>query len=184
MKTLKMFVAALAVVALSSCGGGSKEVVSGAGEQRITIPCSGPSFQDNDEYVRVSTFGESSIYNTAQSMALTQAQAMMAQKIEALVKRCNENYAKTYGQDDASSSVQRFEDMSMVAVKQTLRNCKTICEDTFKTPANKYKYYICLEMSLKELMDKIAAAAQEDAQLKSDFDAANYRKVLEKEVNK
>ena len=95
-----------------------------------------------------------------------------------------EDYTSSYQNGENDESKRRFQDIARTTVLQKLNGLRTICEQTMKTPDNKYKVYIALELAGNELLEGISNSIKNDDKLRIDFEYEKFKKVFEEEMSK
>lgn len=175
-----LFVAILAVCMFSSCGGGKNATK----DVEIDVPCSGSDFRTNKEYFRSSAMGLSTDMTIAKKKAMSSARSELATAINSTVKAVTDDYSSSYQQGQSDESKRRFQELSRTVVEQELNGLRIICEKTFKAPDNNYKVYVSVELSGKDLAEKMANRIKSDDKLRIDFEYEKFKKVFEEEMSK
>jgi len=120
----------------------------------------------------------------AKKKAQSSARTEIATAIEAKVKAMVEDYTSSYQNGENDESKRRFQDIARTTVQQKLNGLRTICEQTMRTPDNKYKVYIALELAGNELLEGISNSIKNDDKLRIDFEYEKFKKVFEEEMSK
>lgn len=183
MKNIYYLLAAtsISIATFTACGS-SKPLPQG--DVEIIVPCSGPNYSTNNEYVRASAMGLSTDMNIAKKKALSSARSEIATAIEAKVKILTEDYISSYQNGENDESKRRFQEMARTVVNRKLTGVRTICEQTMKSPEGNYKVYVAVELANNELLKDIVKNIQEDKTLRTDFEYEKFKKLFEEEMGK
>jgi hypothetical protein len=100
------------------------------------------------------------------------------------MKVVSDNYVKSSEFNNKEEVLERFEENARTVVNQELVGVKTICEKITKTPENKYKYYIAIELSGDDLVSKYNEALTKDENLKVDYNYEKFKETFDKEMEK
>ena len=161
-----------------------KETPSPEGEVEITMHCSGPEYQTNNEYFRANQVGESLDQAVSKKKALSNAKADLAGFIETTLKATFDNYVNTRELNNVEEVEERYEGLSREVVNQKLNGIKTICEKQTKTTEGKYKTYIAIELAGDEIMSAMNQRLPSDAKLKIDYDYEKFKETFNEEMEK
>jgi len=176
-------VIALSGVVLQGCKS-KKEVAAPTGEVEVTMYCSGPEFQTNNEYFRASQVGESLDQAVSKKKALSNAKAELASSIETTMKATFDNYVNSRELNNIEEVEERYEGLSREVVNQKLNGIRTICEKLTKTTDGKYKTYIAIELAGDEIMSAMNQRLPADAKLKIDYDYEKFKATFNEEMGK
>ena len=93
---------AMGIVFLLTACGGPKSVAQQ--DVAVIVPCSGPEYMTNSQYIRASAMGLSTDMTIAKKKAQSSARTEIATAIEAKVKAMVEDYTSSYqnGENDES----------------------------------------------------------------------------------
>jgi hypothetical protein len=175
----------LLVAGMSSCGSAEKAVTTKAqGEELIEVYCTGPDYQSDKNYFRASAIGESLDQMVSKKKAGTNARAELATLIQSTIKGTIDNYVNSTELNNVEQVEERFEGLTREVINQQLNNIKVICEKQTRTGENKYKTYIALEMSAKDLEEAINQKLSQDDKLKVDYDYEKYKETFNAEMQK
>lgn len=175
----------LIATVFNSCKAKEEAMSSKAqGEQLIEVYCTGPDFQSDKKHFRSSAIGESLDQMVSKKKAGSNAKAELASLIQTTIKGTIDNYVNSTELNNVEQVEERYEGLTREVINQQLNNVKVICEKQTKTTQNKYKTYIALEMSAKDLEEAIQRELSADDKLKVDFDYEKFRKVYEQEMQK
>ena len=179
-KSIFLVAAFCGMALLSSCGGTTQSVVQA--DQEVFVPCSGPEFMTNNEYIRASAMGLSTDMNMAKKKALASARTDIASAIETRVRSVIDEYGSSYQNGENEEAKSRYQQMSRSSINQSLRGLRTICEKTMKTPDGKYKVYVTLELAGEQLLEDMAQNIKADDKLRVDFEYEKFKKIFEEEM--
>lgn len=173
---------ALFVLALSlfSCGGAKKSALG----TEIEMPLTGKEYQTNSEYWRYTTEGTSPEISVAKEIAMQDARVQLAAIVESNVKMVIDGYAENYNISGKTDLANVYEREAVTAVKQTISGTEIVGEKLFRTKDGNYKYFICLQLSKKNIMNQIMENYINDEKIKTEFNRENFRKFFEEEINK
>lgn len=188
MKKVTIFFSCLATVLLVASCSQKTTAPTYSGDVEVIIPCSGPEYQTNKEYLRASATGLSGDINMAKKKAMAEASAGLASAMNSLVERVATNYANSYQVGEDEEAKQKFEDMSKIVVKEKLSGIRVICEKTMRTPEGKYKVYVAIELAGEELLrginSSLSRGISNDTKTRIDYDYDKYKQEFEKEMKK
>lgn len=183
-RTLILFLSALVLSAgIYSCKG-KKEAAPPEGEVLVNNYCSGPEYFSNNEYFRANAIGESLDQMTSKKKAMNNAKAELAGAINTTIKATIDNYVNSRELNNQEEVEERFEGLTREVVNQQLSGTKTICEKMTKTPDNKYKTYLAIELSGEDLITKINDRLSKDDRLKIDYDYEKFKETFDAEMSK
>lgn len=183
-RTLILFLSAIILSAgIYSCKG-KKEAAPPDGEVLVNNYCSGPEYFSNNEYFRANAIGESLDQMTSKKKAMNNAKAELAGAINTTIKATIDNYVNSRELNNQEEVEERFEGLTREVVNQQLSGTKTICEKMTKTPDNKYKTYLAIELSGEELITKINDRLSKDDRLKIDYDYEKFKETFDAEMAK
>lgn len=188
MKKVTIFFSCVATVLLVASCSQKTTAPTYSGDVEVIIPCSGPEYQTNKEYLRASATGLSGDINMAKKKAMAEASAGLASAMNSLVERVATNYANSYQVGEDEEAKQKFEDMSKIVVKEKLSGIRVICEKTMRTPEGKYKVYVAIELAGEELLrginSSLSRGISNDTKTRIDYDYDKYKQEFEKEMKK
>lgn len=179
---LAMFIA-IAGIVTQGCKS-KKEVAAPSGEVEITMYCSGPEFQTDNEYFRAKQVGESLDQSVSKKKALSNAKAELASSIETTMKVTFDNYVNSRELNNVEEVEERYEGLSREVTNQKLNGIRTICEKQTKTEEGKYKTYIAIELAGDEIMSAMNQRLPADAKLKIDYDYEKFKETFNEEMDK
>ena len=152
------------------------------GDVEIVVPCTGPEFMTNNQYIRATGMALSNDMSVAKKKCMAAARSEIALAIEAKVKTVTDQYVSSYQMGEEDETKQRFEEMTRQAAKQTLSGLRIICDKMMKTPEGKYRAYVTLELAGKDLLNTITDDIMKDDKLRVDFEYEKFKEVFEEEM--
>lgn len=187
MKTIKHITLGILIasssITFSSCKGKQKAEAP-KGEVEIKVECSGKDYFSTKSKFRASAVGESLDQATAKKKAMSNAKADLAGTIQTTIKATIDNYVNSREFNNKEQVEEKFEGLSREVINQKLSGVITICEKTFRTPENKYKTYVCLELGADDLVDAINERLTKDESLRIDYDYEKFKETFNKEMEK
>ncbi len=191
MKIIKLnylFIISLGMIltlGMSSCGSSEKTVsAKKQGEELLEVYCTGSDFQSNKNYFRASAIGESLDQMVAKKKAGVNARAELATLISSVVRGTIDNYTNSTELNNVEQVEERYEGLTREVINQQLSNIKIICEKQTRTAEKKYKTYLAVEMSVKDLKEALNKKLSQDDKLKVDYDYERFVKKFEAEMKK
>lgn len=184
--TLSLLAIALAFGSIS-CGKKKKaaEAAPPAGETLIKQYCAGDDYFSNKKFFRANNLGESIDQATAKKKAYSNARADLASSVSTTIKGVIDNYVNSREYNNREEVEERFEGLTREVIDQQLSGVKTICEEVVRVNATgKYKYYIAIELSGKDLVEAINERITNDERLKIDYDYEKFKETFNQEMEK
>lgn len=154
------------------------------GEVEFVSPCSGPKFQSSSRALRFSSYGESKEQMTAKKKALSEARAGLAATINTTVKGVTDTYVQSANYDNKERVTKHYESLIREVVNQNLHKAVIICERMTITKRGRYKYYIALEQSNKDLLSSLNMALASNELVNSGYDYGKFLEVFEATMSK
>lgn len=180
-----LLIPAVAVLALSGCK--SKKAVpieKKTGAVEISVPFSSKEYRSDENYFRSKQVGKSPDQATAKKIAFQSARAEMAANINATVKRVTDQYTNQRTVGNTQEFENKFEELSREVVSLEMSNVREIGEKLFQEADGSYSYWIALEASKKDVLEKIDAKISNDAKLKLDYDKQKFQQIFDAEMKK
>ncbi len=174
----------LMVAATTSCKSKKKAVVEPPkGEVEMILPCA--EFKSDGKYFRAYSFGESSDANVAKQKALSNARSELAAQISTTMKIVGDNYVKSSEFNNVEEVLERFEQNSRTVVNERINGAVAVCDKlTQVTSSGRYKYYVALELSGEDMVDRYYKTLTNDQTLKVDYNYEKFKKTFEEEMAK
>jgi hypothetical protein len=181
-----LLIPAIAVLSLTSCHSKKKTtpVQKETGAVEISVPFSTKEFRSDENFFRAKQVGKSPDMATAKKIAYQNARAEMAANINAVVKRVTDQYTNQRSVGNAQEYENKFEEMAREVVNLEMGNVSEIGEKIFKENDGSYSYWIAIEASKKNVLDKIDAKISSDAKLKLDYDKMKFQQIFDAEMKK
>lgn len=180
--TLVIMIIAIAV-AFASCKS-SKQVLQTPppGRTEIDLPCVAESM-DNDEYFRA--MGTSSNLNmqNARSAAFDAAKSMLNKRLGGFITGLSTDYSRTVAGDAQLDKVQRMMESELYqVVERMLNDASKTCEKMYQNQNGAYESYIAIQVSKKEMVNKMADKLTNNQELEIEFNRDQFRKFAEKKM--
>jgi hypothetical protein len=169
---------------LLSCGSSKKAPSPTPGMTEIKVPLSGSEYKTDKEYYRVVAQGTSPDISLAESIAMSKARTSMASQIQTLVQSVTRSYAEQIGDQNSTSIGTSFQTMSTDVVKQVLPNISVKDSKMFKAENNTYEYWVCVEVSKKDIMNRTSQQMSANKAMKIENNREAFQKIFEEEMNK
>ena len=148
------------------------------------IPCYAESRSDKDYYRELGE-GEDTKRNIARLSAVKMAQSMLRERLAHQVKGLSTDYTKLMNKSGKNSDMEQLmEGEFMNIVDAALNDADNPCERWSQDRSGTYHVYYVIEISRKELTDKMANAISENDQLKAEFDRDQFRKFADEYMSK
>lgn len=187
--------AAIAIV-FASCGS-EKQMTSSQPQQQnqrmqegvsIVIPCVDVSY-DDENYYRDLGIGTALNPQMARKAAVKEAQSMIKERLNGVVKGLSVDYSRAVSGNAPSDKVQGIiESEFNTVIDQVLNNADKVCEDLVKLQDGNYRAYYAIQISKKEIVNKVAEAISMEEEFGIEFKREQFRKYadeyLEKHGNK
>ena len=152
-------------------------------EIKITLYCSGAKYQNSKEFFRGSATGNSLSMETAKKKAMSNTRNYIASNINTTVKAVTDNYTNSRTFNNREEVEERFEFLSREVVNQELQGLEVICEEVTQNSADrKYTYYIAMQLSGADLLEKVNERISNDERLKIDYDYEKFKETFNKEM--
>jgi len=181
--TLGVALLALTAVSFTSCKGKQKDQTP-KGEVEVIVPCSGTEYFSDKKNFRANSVGESLDQATAKKKAMSNAKADLAGFINTTIKATVDNYVNSREFNNKEQVEERYESLGREVINQKLSGVKVICEKLMKTPENRYKCYIAMELGADDLVEAINERLTKDEVLRIDYDYEKFKNTFDAEMNK
>lgn len=180
-----LVIPAVAIMALTGCKGKkTTPVQKETGAIEITVPFSSKEYRSDESTFRAKQVGKSPDLATAKKIAFQNARAEMAANINAMVKRVTDQYTNQRTVGNAQEFENKFEELSREVVNLEMSNVREIGEKIFKESDGAYTYWIAIEATKKDVLDKIDSKISSDAKLKLDYDKMKFQQIFDAEMKK
>jgi hypothetical protein len=184
-----LYFAVVAIIATLSTGcfatsANSSTVSATKGDTEISLPLSGPEYRSNKDYWRSVQMGTSPNMAMAKKVAMQNARQELASTIESEVKSMMESYGRNVDIDAQSKYESIYEELTRTVVNQKLAGVEVIEEKIFKTEAGAYNYYVCMQVSKREVEEEIVKELSNDQILNTEFERERFRKAFNEEFDK
>lgn len=195
-KTFQIFSVALIFALVSACGSSNKttqipqtapmndqtsnNVIK---EVEIETPCSNESM-DNKEYYKGLGIGTDFDRQNARTASLGFAQQEINMKLGGFVQGLATDYSRTVSGQGGKKTQSILERETPKIIEKMLNDAEKICEKTTIDKNGAYNTYIVLQISKKELVDKIVNTLSEDEELNAEFNRQQFREYAEEKMEK
>ena len=194
MKKLIFSLLIVAAAATVSCGSSKKATATPApstpavtaaapsGMVEEVVPLSGPQYRSDKQYYRAVQNGLSADRSMAQKIAMQNCRQELAAAIQADVKAVIETYAKSQNTGANSTYTNQYQEMAYTVINQALADVQVVDEKIYRETSGQYRFYVCLQIPKADLSDSIAKSIENDAKLKADFDAEQFKKIFNEKM--
>ena len=188
---MKKLIFSLLIVAAAtvSCGSSKKATATPAvtaaapsGMVEEVVPLSGPQYRSDKQYYRAVQNGLSADRSMAQKIAMQNCRQELASAIQADVKAVIENYAKSSSTGVESTYTNQYQELAYSVVNQRLADVQVVDEKIYRETSGQYRFYVCLQIPKADLSENIAKSIENDAKLKADFDAEQFKKIFNEKM--
>ena len=185
MKKLQLFgMAAVFAIAFASCGS-EKEMTTPAPAPQpqkiqegvsVMLPCLDSSY-DDDDYYRDLGIGTDLNPQMARKAAVKAAQSMVKERLNGVVKGLSTDYSRSVSGQASSDKVQGIIEAEFnTIIDKMLNDADKTCEDLVKLENGTYRSYYAIQISKKELVNKVADALSQEQELEIQFHRDQFRK--------
>lgn len=184
MKRISLMIMAIAITIVFASCKSSKQITQTPppDEVEVTLYCVDESM-DNEEYFKALGIGENLNQQNARSAAFDAAKSMLNKRLGGFVTGLSTDYSRTVAGDARMDKVQRMMEGEMYqVVEKMLNDAAKTCEKMTKTTSGSYKSYIAIQVSKKELVNKMADKLTENQELEIEFNRDQFRKFAEKKM--
>ncbi|MBQ8704278.1 MAG: hypothetical protein IJ524_07900 [Bacteroidales bacterium] len=148
------------------------------------IPCYAESRSDKDFYRELGE-GTDTQRNVARLTAVKMAQSMMRERLAHSVKGLSTDYTKLMNKSGKNSDMEQLmEGEFMSVVDASLNDADNPCERWSQDRSGNYHVYYVIEISKRDLTEKMANAITQNDQLKAEFDRDQFRKFADEYMAK
>lgn len=170
-KTIAAFSIA-SIVLLTACSSGKSVTKPNDDEVELNTLC---NYQTDAENYYANSVAESSDRQMAKDKAIAAARAELSSNLSIAV----EQVIKRYRQDVNGNLNEKFEDRLVTITQATLVNSTVICDRMTRTNTGKYRSYITVHLSKKEVAEAIKNAIRQNTELQIDADSAEFDKYVD-----
>ena len=194
MKKLIFSLLIVAAAATVSCGSSKKVTATPApstpavtaaapsGMVEEVVPLSGPQYRSDAKFYRAVQNGLSADRSMAQKIAMQNCRQELAAAIQADVKAVIETYAKNQNTGANSTYTNQYQEMAYTVINQALADVQVVDEKIYRETSGQYRFYVCLQIPKADLSETIAKSIENDAKLKADFDAEQFKKIFNEKM--
>lgn len=173
----------ISIILIFGCGS-PKPLRKVTGAVEIKIPFSEDKYKTDINAFRAvqSALGED--ISIAKDIAFLAAKGELTTKVETVISSVRELYNNQRRSSSNLEFEQKFESKVLEVVNQKVNDVRIIDEKAFKEVNGNYTYWIAIELSKKEVKEKIINEVSKDKKLQLDFDKYQFDKIFEKEMEK
>lgn len=156
-------------------------MMSGCGEMKKAIaPCIENKYKTDKKFYRARFMGQSVLEETAYEQAKDGAREELATQVKNHVHRVNDRYLEDYHKNLSEDLKLKFEKLTRQIVDETLYDSYIVCEEPYFHRKERYfKYWVVVEMSKEDYLNRASQEIPKDEELKIDFDKQNYQKTFD-----
>lgn len=179
--TLLIMVIAIAV-AFASCKTNKQVAQTPPGRTEIELPCVDESMDTDDYFKAMGTATNVNMQN-ARSAAFDAAKSMLNKRLGGFVTGLSTDYSRTVAGDAQVDKVQRMMESEMYAVvERMLNDASKTCEKMYQNQSGNYESYIAIQVSKKEMINKMADRLTNNQELEIEFNRDQFRKFAEQKM--
>lgn len=179
--TLLILVIAIAV-AFASCKTNKQVAQTPPGRTEIELPCVDESMDTDDYFKAMGTATNVNMQN-ARSAAFDAAKSMLNKRLGGFVTGLSTDYSRTVAGDAQVDKVQRMMESEMYAVvERMLNDASKTCEKMYQNQSGNYESYIAIQVSKKEMINKMADRLTNNQELEIEFNRDQFRKFAEQKM--
>jgi len=194
MKTsVKFGMAMLAMFALAACGSNKQATTTTTNYpasntqaelpgKRMMLPCVDASM-DDDEYFRDLGIGTSINKQSARKAAVEASKSMIKSRLGGMIKGVATDYSRVVAGQAPADKVQRLiEEEFTQVVEKMLNDADKTCEDMYQVPSGEFESYYAIQISKKEIINKVSNVLSKNEELEIEFNREQFRKFVEKRM--
>ncbi|MBM3417526.1 MAG: hypothetical protein FJY17_01220 [Bacteroidetes bacterium] len=168
-----------------SCGG-IKKAVYGKNEDVVEVktPMSGSEYKSDNNYFRVVASGKSPDISFARKIAISNAQGEVARLIRSSISTLIKSYGEQSSDGENFNINLRTEEGTKIFADEVISNFTVKAEKLLKYPNKLHEQWICLEVSKKELKERVAGKLSQTNLLKIQANSEKFWNILDQEINK
>lgn len=188
----KIGMAMLAMLALAGCGS-NKQATTVTNNpasntqaelpgKRMMIPCVDASM-DDDDYFRDLGIGTNINKQSARKAAVEAAKSMIKSRLGGVIKGVATDYSRMVSGQAPADKVQRIiEEEFTQVVDKVLNDADKTCEDMYQLNSGEFEAYYAIQISKKEIINKVSNVLSENEELEIEFNREQFRKFAEKRM--
>lgn len=166
----------------------SKAVVA-ADEKVVNRPCTGKEYQSTADVWRATGTGTSPRQDMAQRIAEQNARTQLTRQLSTKIFDAISSSNTQYQLDKTDEYSGKVNNLSEGVAMGVLKGTKIACDEMRQnTKTGDYISYVCIEFNPKTAVPSIVSAVKQsisnDDRLKIDFQEEQFRKKMEKELEK
>lgn len=171
------------VLTFASCKS-SKQVVQTPppGRTEIELPCVNESMDDDEFFKAMGTAININMQN-ARSAAFDAAKSMISKRLGGFITGLSTDYSRVVAGDAQQEKVQRMMEGEFYSVvERMLNDAAKTCEKMYQNQNGAYESFIAIQVSKKELINKMADKLTDNQELEIEFNRDQFRKFAEKKM--
>ena len=171
---------------LFACGGSKRITYTNKVDspKEVNLPMNSKDYKSDDKYIRVVAQGKSPDIGFARRIALTNAQSEMANMIKVSVTGLGTGFSNQRTDGENMNFAQEMTATVKILTDETLSNLRIKEEKLMKYPNNIYEQWICLEVSRKDLRERMVGKMSTSNLLKLESDRDKFFELLDEELKK
>ena len=156
-------------------------MLSGCGEMKKAVaPCLENKYETDKKFYRARSIGQSVLEEVAYEQAKENAREELAAQVKNHVQRVNDRFLEDYHKNLAEDLKLKFIKLTRQIVEETLYDSYLVCQEPYQHRRDKYfKYWVVVEMSKEDYLNRVNKEISVDDELKIDFDMQNYQKTFD-----
>lgn len=184
MKKTTLTILVLAIAMIFSACKTNKQVVQTPppGRTEIDLPCVDESM-DNDDYFRAMGTATNLNMQNARTAAFDAAKSMLTKRLGGFITGLATDYTRSLAGDAQMDKVQRAMESEMyTVVERMLNDAAKTCEKMYQNQSGNYESYIAIQVSKKELINRMSEKLTNNQELEIEFNRDQFRKFAEKKM--
>ena len=138
---------------------------------------------DDDDYFRDLGIGTSINKQSARKAAVESAKSMIKSRLGGMIKGVSTDYSRTVAGQAPADKVQRIiEEEFTQVVEKMLNDADKTCEDMYKVASGEFESYYAIQISKKEIINKVSNVLSSNEELEIEFNREQFRKFAEKRM--
>jgi len=148
---------------------------------KVADPCNGGKYKTDKNYYRGRFMGQSVREDVALEQAKFGAREELGSQIKTNVQMVNDRFLADYAKNVSEELKMKFIKMTRQIVEVVLMDSYPICEEPyFHRKDGYFKYYVVMEMSKEDYLNKLKQELSKDEELEINFEMEDYQKTFDK----
>lgn len=171
------------VLTFASCKSSKQAVQTPPpGRTEIDIPCVTESMDDDDFFKALGTASNVNMQNS-RSAAFDAAKSMLSKRLGGFITGLSTDYSRVVAGEAQQEKVQRMmEGEFYQVVERMLNDASKTCEKMYQNQNGAYESYIAIQVSKKELINKMTDKLTDNQELEIEFNRDQFRKFADKKM--